>query len=724
LQSIQASQQTLSPNNPGNGAHATSVTVGRVLGGRYQLDEFIASGGMGDIYRARRLHIGDTVAVKVLRPEVIDNQQTRQRFYREARAAAMLHHPNAVVIHDFGEDTDGTTYIVMELLDGQSLRQLLVEQSTIPVERTYNILRQACAALEAAHRSGIVHRDIKPDNIMLLDTHGEEDHVKLLDFGIAKLRDQALDTLSLEKNLTNVGTVIGTPHYMSPEQCQGDPADARSDIYSLGVVAYEMLTGITPFLAKTPTGVAIKHVTEAPKPPTEIKADINASVEAVILKALAKDPGARQQTALEFSREFSQSLNTTLNNNAATVIDSGSAGTQVFDPLAAVPPPQSFTTIPFTPATGEQKPVMPTGHQKKQSGTKPVGPENAKNIYETQISALEGEGTEMLKAPPPITGKQQPTSPIPPAPASQPLPPAVTRKSGIPLALVGAAVAGVIVLAVIGWLVISLLGGESSRTKDSGSEPVATTQPSPTATAPVVPVAPVGMVYIPGGDIQIGRDNGEEDEKPIHTVKLNPFFIDETEVTNEQYQKFLEAASYAPPPIWGSPRYPEGTATQPVTDVTWVDAMAYARWANKRLPTEEEWEMAARGTDGRLYPWGAEPEADRANAMNRAGEKRKIENVRQFPAGASPYQIFDMIGNVWEWTASEYQAYPGGKIVPTDPGFRNLKVIRGGYFNSDLKNITATSRRSYPATRVDWPTGETPNYVNTGFRCAQDATKP
>jgi formylglycine-generating enzyme required for sulfatase activity len=304
------------------------------------------------------------------------------------------------------------------------------------------------------------------------------------------------------------------------------------------------------------------------------------------------------------------------------------------------------------------------------------------------------------------------------------LPPAVRRKTGIPLALVGAAVAGVIVLAVIGWLVISLLGGESSRPKDAGSEPVATTQPSPTATAPVVPVAPVGMVYIPGGEIQIGRDSGEEDEKPIHTVKVNPFFIDETEVTNEQYQKFLEATSYAPPPVWGSTRYPEGTATQPVTNVTWVDAMAYARWANKRLPTEEEWEMAARGTDGRFYPWGNDPEPDRANAMNRPGEKRKIENVRQFPQGASPYQVFDLIGNVWEWTASEYQAYPGGKIIPTDPVFRNLKVIRGGYFNSDLKNITATSRRSYPATRVDWPTGETPNYVNTGFRCAQDATKP
>jgi eukaryotic-like serine/threonine-protein kinase len=235
--------------------------VGRILGGRYQLNEFIGSGGMGEIYRARRTHIGDTVAVKVLRADVVSNEKTRQRFYREARAAAMLHHPNAVVIHDFGEDTDGLAYIVMELLVGRSLRQTLAEEGALDPLRTYGIVRQACAALEAGHRSGIVHRDVKPDNIILLSHDEDHDHVKILDFGIAKLRDKALDTLSVENNLTNVGTVIGTPNYMSPEQCQGEEADARSDLYSLGVVMYEMLTGVMPFIAKTPTGVAIKHVT-------------------------------------------------------------------------------------------------------------------------------------------------------------------------------------------------------------------------------------------------------------------------------------------------------------------------------------------------------------------------------------------------------------------------------------------------------------------------------
>src|SRR5262247_499377 len=338
-------------NNDSTGARATlpiSATVGaqsgRLLGGRYKLEQCIGSGGMGEIYRARRMHIGDTVAVKVLRADVVEDEKSRQRFYREARAAAMLHHPNAVVIHDFGEDDDGTAYIVMELLVGRSLRQVLAQEGSINSVRAYGIIRQASAALDAGHRNGIVHRDIKPDNIILLDSNDGADHVKILDFCIAKVLDMAIDTHSLEQRLTNVGAVIGTPHYMAPEQCQGEEADSRSDIYSLGVVLYELLTGVAPFLAKTPTGVAIKHVTEKPRPPREINPSIPEAVERVILHALEKDPNTRPQTALELAREFENSM--------ANDLDTVRFGRGVETPRVEAPvaPSQNFETL-VTPTT-------------------------------------------------------------------------------------------------------------------------------------------------------------------------------------------------------------------------------------------------------------------------------------------------------------------------------------------------------------------------------------
>lgn len=680
-----------------------AVTAGRVLGGRYQLDAAIGSGGMGDIYRARRLHIGDTVAVKVLRPEVVDNAQSRQRFYREARAAAMLHHPNAVVIHDFGEDSDGTAYIVMELLEGRNLRHLLVESGTVAPQRAVNIIRQACAALEAAHRGGIVHRDIKPDNIMLLDAHSGVDHVKVLDFGIAKLRDKALDTLSLEKNLTNVGTVIGTPHYMSPEQCQGEPADSRSDIYSLGVVIYEMLTGVTPFVAKTPTGVAIKHVTEPPRPLTEHRPELSPEIEKVVLRALEKEPGARQQSALELAHDL----------NVALKGDAGSADLSFLPGTPAVAPVPETTldpaeTVQFSTPGGEH--------------TQPVTATTG-NPYATQVSGP--DATEALRR---TTGSNAATPkgtvPVAATTGSPKVKTAGATKQKLPLNLIGIGAAGIIVLALASWLVVRGFGG--------GEKPIVVpAEPTPAATvdatatvSPSPPTPPTGMAFVPGGEFTLGREDGEPDERPTRMVAVKPFFIDQNEVTNEQYQKFLDETKYPPPPSWKGGHFPQGAETLPVTDVTWEDAMTYARSVGKRLPTEEEWEFAARGTDGRLFPWGNDWQPDHANSKAKANEKRQAQPVGQSPQGDSPFGLHDLSGNAWEWTSSDYVAYPGGFIEPPPAGFSNLKVIRGGSFDSSPKSATTTLRRGWPATRKDWPTPGNARYDQTGFRCAQDAPQP
>ncbi|HLL16693.1 MAG TPA: serine/threonine-protein kinase [Pyrinomonadaceae bacterium] len=306
--------------------------LGQVLDSKYELVARLGEGGMGMVYRARRAHIGDEVAVKVLHRSFVADADAVERFRREARAAAMLRHPNVVTIHDFGEarGTAAPAYIVMELAEGVSLRVLLRSVGRLSPARAVALMQDICAGVGAAHRRQIVHRDLKPDNIIVLppDAEGERETAKVVDFGIAKLRDHA----AALPTLTQAGTLIGTPYYMSPEQCRGDELDARSDVYSLGAVLYEMLAGVPPFTATNMTGVVTKHLTEPP-PPFAHDAGIPRVLESVCLRALSKDVNARQPEATTLGRELQAALNAP--HAQATPPPHASAAAQTPHPAAA-----------------------------------------------------------------------------------------------------------------------------------------------------------------------------------------------------------------------------------------------------------------------------------------------------------------------------------------------------------------------------------------------------
>lgn len=306
--------------------------IGRVFDGKYRLDDRLGGGGMGTVYRATHLLIERPVAVKVLSQRFVGDETAQQRFRREARASGRVQHPNAVTVNDFGATEDGWLYIVMELLEGQTLRELLAREAPFDPARAVSFMLQASAAVGAAHDAGLIHRDLKPANIFIEQRPDFAAVVKVLDFGVAKFVVEEHD--DDYKTLTQVGAIIGTPRYMSPEQCSGvAPLTPASDVYSLGIILYEMLTGAVPFSADAPLAVALKQVSEPPRPPREIIAAIPAEIERVVLHALTKDPRARPADANEFRSELHAvtadlGLETSNSMLSPSLADLRSAGTE------------------------------------------------------------------------------------------------------------------------------------------------------------------------------------------------------------------------------------------------------------------------------------------------------------------------------------------------------------------------------------------------------------
>ena len=280
------------------------LLIGQTLDEKYRIEQRLSAGGMGAVYRARHLSMDRPVAIKVLHQRLLADEAARLRFQREARAAVRLKHQNAVSVTDFGETADGYVYLVMELLEGPTLREILVKEAPIETARAISIMLQISAAVAAAHEAGIIHRDLKPSNILVTQSTDVPAVVKVLDFGVAKLAAHTLDDDEGTITLRQVGSLIGTPRYMAPEQYNGHDLTPAADVYSLGVILYEMLTGMAPFTGSTPTEIAAKQVSDPPQPPRNIVAAIPEDVERVVLHALEKTPEDRPANAEVFHHEL------------------------------------------------------------------------------------------------------------------------------------------------------------------------------------------------------------------------------------------------------------------------------------------------------------------------------------------------------------------------------------------------------------------------------------
>ncbi|MBL9005421.1 MAG: SUMF1/EgtB/PvdO family nonheme iron enzyme [Myxococcales bacterium] len=669
--------------------------------GNYRVLRKLGEGGMGAVFEAQHVEIGRKAAIKVLHPQFAQNAQVAMRFLNEAKAANLIEHPGVVEIFEFSRLPDGTTYIVMEFLKGESLAKRL-ERGPIGLD-ALRIARQIGSVLVAAHEHGIIHRDLKPDNVIMVrdpEAPGGE-RAKVLDFGIAKIAEEQVFK-------TQAGSILGTPAYMAPEQCRGaTEVTDKSDVYALGIMLYEMLCGRPPFTNAGVGEIMIMQMSKQPPPLRELSPAVPQELADFVHRTLAKDPKARP----------------TMRQVVDAVEQLGALRTGPMPVVTAEPSGRNFTAPrPISHAGADAKTLMATDA--------------------AAVSAMPPRTIALPDAPPQNSPAVQRTLALPdpgPRPSTAVIADPLQSGSGLDdrkrlFILIGAVLAGLVVIGVIIGVVKKSKGpGKRRSNQDMGSNADAggknnPNRKRPEARRPKVPI-PEGMVFIPGGRFEMGSTASEMDaamklcqergiackrtlyerEQPKRSVTIADLFMDQTEVTNSAFASWLneqsdlkiqkkrfvsddkgllldlsEAWSGITTSVAAGKLKPDsfktrdGFSDKPVVLVSWRAAQRFCAAQNKRLPSEAEWELAARGLERATFPWGEEPARCDQMTFGRStelpedrrctGQPRGPSNVGTSLQDRTVQHALDLAGNVSEWVQDRFaDTYPACRASCANP---------------------------------------------------------
>ena len=695
-----------------------------VLEGKYHLECRIGQGGMGVVYKARHAYLKTQHAIKIILPDLVGNDpELVTRFRQEALAAAAIRHQNVVGVSDYGVAQGTMPFLVMEYVEGESLHDLLTREKILSPERALEIMAAIAAGVGAAHYQKIVHRDLKPLNVMILKGKSNlAEAVKILDFGLAKIKSGELLGSFIQAQTTGL---MGSPYYMAPEQWADEEPDARSDVYSLGVMLFQMIAGDVPFKGSSIPAIMKKHLSDAPPPLSSFGVKVAPQVELAVRHALEKDPNNRTSSVEELIEELRMSIGITSQNiHISNFGMSGSINVSALSILTN--PPQSQVFVDNVPVGQSQADgwltldglqsgnhilrISHTGFQDWENkitfdGKPKQVVAELKSDFQTQTGSIpkpditmSPAGQIMTQNTPPNQSQNLSAARVPDHNtgqnnrqttgqnsygAEQP------KKSAFfsPLFLAIIGISGLLLLAIIGvggafWAGIIGNTNVSNGNKNIIVSPNNSNSAVNSSNSPNVSKAE--MVEIPGGKYKMGRtdgvDAGKSFEYPAHEVEVNSFWMDKTEVTVEEFYAFVQATDYKPTPKnWEGKPPLTSDMKMPVRYVNMNDAKSFAEWRSKRdsviyrLPTEAEWEYAARnGEQANLYPWGDEFKVDCAVI-----DKPELEPVGSRKCGADKWGVLDLIGNVSEWTSSETSAYPGNSGQINNNAI-NTFVFRGG----------------------------------------------